>query len=252
MAPSASLNLGQNKENFKTQASSNYHEAFEKRKKDVIPMTFFIHEDEFMDVKASPKYDISVPGALYYERIKVFNLLEKIKKFRYIRTNLILQNIERIESLLKTDFNRNKWVIKVRTYLFRNLINNSFVSFTDGSQFAYPVRKFFEIPAFGSLLFAVPFYNHEKLGFKDGVNFIAASSDNIIEKLEYFLQHKAKALEIIVHSRRLIKETHSFEAWKANFSKIWSAIKADDFYGIEWEDGDLKFMDKEVIKEEKE
>ena len=173
------------KENLSAAITNRFHNALKKREFDVIPYTFFVHEREFATPKKRQHYDVSVPGVLYYERRKVLNTLQACDTVKVIDKYKPIRLIEIIEYFNGKNFNGVAWVVFVRQKLFRRMINNSLTSFTDGSLLSYPVRKFFEIPAFGSVLLAKPFYNYERLGFEDGVNFLSVSNETIIEKVEF-------------------------------------------------------------------
>jgi hypothetical protein len=68
-------------------------------------------------------------------------------------------------------------------------INNYRAAFTDSSKYKYSVAKYFEIPATGSLLLADRAVSGplRRIGFIEGVHYIAVSNEDLEEKIEYVL-----------------------------------------------------------------
>ena len=71
----------------------------------------------------------------------------------------------------------NKTYIKLRQCNYRMNIERSVVSFACGSGLSYPVRKFFQIPSYGSLLLAYPCVGFEDYGFIDGFNCVVTTPE---------------------------------------------------------------------------
>jgi hypothetical protein len=68
-------------------------------------------------------------------------------------------------------------------------------AFADCSKYKYVVKKYFEIPATGSLLLADGGVSEQmaKLGFVEGVHYIAASSENLEEMIRYVLSERNRS-----------------------------------------------------------
>lgn len=77
----------------------------------------------------------------------------------------------------------------------------------------YIIRKFFEICASGSLLFAYDKYvkkELEELGFKDGINYIGCDEEDLDKKLEWVLSYKNfdKVNKIRMEGYKLVTGRH--------------------------------------------
>lgn len=92
-------------------------------------------------------------------------------------------------------------------------INRHRTAFTDGPLYRYIVAKYFEIPAAGALLLAADEGVSEamrKLGFIDGVNYVAVGDDDLEERLAYVLAESNRAALDGVRraGQRLVWERH--------------------------------------------
>lgn len=91
-------------------------------------------------------------------------------------------------------------------------LNRSKIFFTCGSRNklgSYPVLKFFEAPACNTLLLAEPNEDIEALGFRDGVNYVSCTTDQIVEKATYYLVHDQKRERITKNGHQFIHENHT-------------------------------------------
>ena len=106
------------------------------------------------------------------------------------------------------DYDRNEAV--GRGYAMK--INQYRAAFTDSSKFHYVLAKYFEIPATGALLVADDSVSGplSQLGFVDNENYIAASAENLEEKIRFVLDERNH--EELDHIRRrgqeLVWERH--------------------------------------------
>lgn len=70
---------------------------------------------------------------------------------------------------------------------YARLLNGWFSSVTCASLLGYPVAKYFEIPAAGSLLIADHTPDMDRMGFVDGENYVRVTAENFGEKLREVL-----------------------------------------------------------------
>ena len=113
------------------------------------------------------------------------------------------------------------------------------VCFTDGSKLRWPVRKFFEIPAYGSLLACEPFHRFEDLGFVEGENFVEATPDVLPDVVKKALSDQDWTLQMILSAQEMVKKNHSATARIIQFSNVLSAIIKRDYAGAHWDLGNL-------------
>ncbi|HEY3044882.1 MAG TPA: glycosyltransferase [Vicinamibacterales bacterium] len=110
---------------------------------------------------------------------------------------------------------------------FRNKLVRSRYSFACGSGIEMPVRKFFEIPAAGSVLVCRTFRAAGALGFKNGENYIECEPQDIMDVHRFLERNPEKAQEIADAGRRLIAERHSVAARAAQLRTIYASVLAD-------------------------
>ena len=238
-APNSLLEENQSKEKFPFTATDYYEKSLSDRERDIIPFCHVIEDKEIKLNSSIWKVDISVPGFPYYERKLIYNYLKNEAKLNVLQKQNMQSYIENIACRLPINFTNKKPYIFIQQKFFRKLIRQSFCSYTDGSQFDYPLRKFFEIPALGSILLARPFHNCHKMGFKDRENFFNVSASNILDIYSELRQNPEYANQVRNNARNLIIKSHSKDAWVGYLSEIWGAIKAGSFYGCEWENGKI-------------
>ena len=96
-------------------------------------------------------------------------------------------------------------------------LNRSKIFFTCGSEFKYPVLKYFEAPASKTLLLAESIPDILDLGFKDGVNFVACDRSNFYEKAMYYLENENERMQITENGYEFIHANHTDDARAKNF-----------------------------------
>ena len=131
--------------------------------------------------------------------------------------------------------------------LFRQEIVDSKYAFTCGSLFAYPVRKFFEIPALGSVLITPECNGFEALGFRDGHNAILCKPENLIDVEKRLAADPDMAQSIADAGRKLIGERHTVEVRAAQLRMAFTMALNGDWHGAEWRAGELIPFEHETL-----
>ena len=218
-----------------------WHDYSNKNKKKIINLGHFIDLSEFnFNNVFMRKYDVSVPGILYYRRNMILDLLKKQKNLKIGKTNYLF-----IYSILdKIGFSpyANVLLQTVFRVLFKNLLNNSKISITDGGAYEMTIRKFFEIPASGSLLLAYPCASFEALGFVNNESAIIIEDDDPIGQITDLLDN-SKLIEFIAHNgRNLVWEKHSITARSSQLNLALKHIKEKTYNGSFWKNGNFKIL----------
>jgi len=99
-----------------------------------------------------------------------------------------------------------KWPI--RDDLAR-LINSSNMSVACGSIYQYPVMKYFEIPACGSIIFGEWFHELAELGFKRNFNFVELNRGKYDTQINNLLKNKERLNIYSKNGLKLIQKRHS-------------------------------------------
>lgn len=145
-------------------------------------------------------FDYTVAGCNYQTRLIATNSLKNTSlrraPFHYgeFFCSYVPKNLKLIGC--SNEF-ANKTYIKLRRCNYQMNIERSFASFACGSGLCYPVRKFFQIPSYGSLLLAYPCVGFEDYGFIDGVNCVVTTPE----------EAGRNAHKIILNTRNLEKIT---------------------------------------------
>lgn len=224
-------------EKFSIQATDRYIDLCAQNAERIIPVAHLMSSEEFVTIPLNKKtIDVSVPGCAYLERRNAYQNLKNagynpVKEYQFVKyTRYAMQ-------LSKLHFGATNVGVKFFKSTFRHLIANSRVVFTDGSRVRAPIRKYFEIPAFGSLLAAEKSYNADALGFVDGKNFVECNSKTICDVVAHSLKNDDWTQMMIQSSSDFIRQTHSDVAWTGYFREIYSRISDGTFNGARWEKG---------------
>ena len=136
----------------------------------------------------------------------------------------------------------NPHLLKIYNNIFSESIINSKYCFSCGSTAEITLRKFFEIPALGSLLILEPFSFEnrsilEALGYIDGYNYISCPVEDIVKKI-YELESNIKyASEVALRGQEMVSANHSSLARCNQIYESLVAIMRGDFKGTFWNKG---------------
>ena len=122
---------------------------------------------------------------------------------------------------------------------FVDKIRNTRCAITDGSGYERPIRKYFEIPALGSVLVCWPCAGFDDLGFRDGVNAIAIDEVRVAEQVRALSADPARAQAIADAGRALVWNRHSVHARAEQFGRCLRAIRTGRYAGSHWRDGEF-------------
>jgi len=150
---------------------------------------------KFRDFKQRKRYDILQTGALY----KVYETRHFIKN--------IFRNDPRYKIIPRPKENdKNAWPVG-REY--SKELNKAYLNVCCGSIYEYPIMKYFEIPASGSVIFSDWFDELKDLGFKPYENMIVIDKKNVKNQVKLLLENKKRLLEIAENGYNLIHEKHT-------------------------------------------
>ena len=230
------------KERFYNEVKDNYAKFVRKYDRKIIPLVHAVDVDEIIDPNFhKKKYDICIPGVKYYYRKLLMKRLRNLG-INYVSDtpiNLILKGLDRFGIIYVTEY---EFTINTYYKQFRYLINKSWCTFTCGSALRYPVRKFFEIPAFGSLLMCVPCAGFEKLGFKDRHNCLNCLVDDFDDGLKDLLndiRDRDFVKRVTINGQELIANRHTMMNRSRQFYEIYRLIVMGKFKYAYWENGSI-------------
>ncbi len=227
-----------NRESFGAKANDNWANFSNDFKKRFIPFHHFVSDDEFNYIPLSiRKSDWSIPGVRYAKRSEAFKFLSESdehtlsKKIRVPWAGLL----SRIG--LKPFTHRS--FVNYYQESFRNEIKSSRFAYTCGSRLKYPLRKFFEIPALGTVLVCSPCSGFDGLGFKNGINSIIAEPNNVNEVGKFLSKDLDYAQTIANAGRKLINDNHTVLARAKQLRSVLDSFTSGNWSGGEWVNGKL-------------
>jgi len=224
------------RERFSPYVTNNFANFIRRNKERVIPLLHMVDESEILDF-ARKRYEWCIPGAKYYYREMMKNYFEtnQISYISVTPINLFLRILERLKILYPT---RYDFTMKLSYDSFSAMINKSWCSYTCGTALKWPIRKFFEIPAFASLLVCVPRAGFEKLGFVDGENCFLVDVNNVDEIIEK-TRDKELVREMIIKGQKMIKAQHTAQVRARQLFNLYTTIREGNFDHAYWENGDM-------------
>ena len=127
---------------------------------------------------------------------------------------------------------------------FRETIERSWLTFTCGSTAGYLVRKFFEVPAFGSCLCTFDYAFLPRCGLNRDLHYLPITeigqlrvyTDNLRD--DQFVQRVIKCASA---SRTVVLQCHSAFARYQQLSETLARMSEGSFCGSYWENGEYKF-----------
>ena len=198
----------------------------------VYPHAISNSDFEFSLLKGR-RHVFSVVGVNYSERReskKITSLELKILDFK-TRLRMLIWNKFKFEMNVER-MNRYK-------SSYNKIISESKFCYCSGSELGYPVRKYFEIPARGTVPIGKKCNGFEHLGFKDNENFIVAENiDELKKKLKFIDDDQAQ--KISLNAYKNIWLNHSEWSRKEQMKEVFNLIFNENFEGSQWINGKFK------------
>lgn len=204
-----------------------------------------IAEEEFIYQKNnSAKYDLTIVGTEYFLR-------KKVKKYFGESKNICFRNGNDAIQRLVNKFVQKRFLGKYYPFMnisrkrFREVIGSSLICYTCDAGIGYAVRKYFEIPAFGTILFGNFFRGLEYLGFKDQENcfvFREADTKRMEEILAWLKSDSLKAQSIAKAGQDFIKQYHTARIRARQLYEVAEAVANGTLRTTRWENGQQKLV----------
>jgi hypothetical protein len=194
-----------------------------------IPHTISMDEIDFSPL-SNRKHLFSVIGAPYPERKQAYSLMKRYQKNDAYLLKIRYGLLFRLSDTLS--FNN---LTNIRNRYFSTCSNSKFC-YVSGGPWMYPVRKYFEIPARGSVAIGWPCVGFKNYGFVDKKNFLVAKTNKEVKKIiqEYSI---SEIQSIAEKGRQLMIDFHSNIARAEQISSSLNLILSNNFKGSTWQDG---------------
>ncbi len=233
-------------EDFNDKVNDNWFKfiSLPSTKKKVISYHTALDKNEFCSKRfIKRKYDISIPGVEYHSRkiasreLKLSNYAFKIgKKSSGLRRKIISRLMQ---------ITKSKTILRYYQDSYSKGINDSKTCFTCGSALMYTIRKFYEIPARGSLLLCEPLEPLKHLGFENKDNCIFVSLEDLDKKLYEIINDKSNIFQKVAdNGREMMFSLHSIETRAHQLYKMMLSIDQERFNGSEFLAGHLNIHEK--------
>ena len=226
-------------ESFANKTNENWYDFICKHDNKIISLYHFVNSSEFyFESIDNRKNLVYIPGVNYYLRKRALESIKKSKKYS-IDDKKIYNKVYSLLSKIGLSPYSNPVLMRLYNQLFKDQIETTKYIYTCGSGLSWPLRKFFEIPALGSLLLATSFKNAKDMGFIDGENYIECNCENIIEKLDFLENNPQKAYLIAKKGQDLVWNRHSLDARAEQLQKCFNSILNNNFNGTYWNEGEF-------------
>lgn len=129
---------------------------------------------------------------------------------------------------------------RMRNLNMRQMIMRSKANYTCGSGYEHLVRKYFEIPALGRPLLAYPLPQLERMGFKDGLNYVATMPEDFSDNADFLLRDEANSLKLARNGLEMVTRFHTQQIRSSDLINVLSSIyQGSSRYGL-FQDGRLR------------
>jgi len=214
-------------------------------KRKFINLGHFIAETEFAWSAIGNRRDkVVVPGQMYVRReaarrkLAEQRILARSGRFKFLMSVMDHVGLRpHSRPLLRLLYNQT----------FVQVIGSARYAYTDGSGYDYPIRKYFEIPALGTILLCAPCAGFEELGFSDRKNAVVVAPEAIGDAVEWLRKSPAQAQMIADAGRTLIWDRHSLHARAEQFARCMKSIAAGRFVGSRWDNGEFVVDEVQLV-----
>lgn len=223
---------------FLKAANNNWFEFSKRAFKKIVPIAHFVGENEFCfsDI-FSRSTDFVVPGASYDKRKTAKYELSKMGLMKSEAFSIPYIGIARRFGIYPLNW---EWFQDYYMRSFKQSIKDAKIAYTCGSSLNWPIRKYFEIPALGAVLFCNPCNGFEALGFKNGHNSIVCSPEDLPALGVKILSNPSEASAIASAGRELIFKHHTLSVRAQQCSNALECALAGNWNGAVWDKGLLK------------
>ena len=189
------------------------------------------------------EYDAAVPGTLYHRRkIAYDNLVDASSSKIKFAKKLHEYPIKIMDKLGLKPYS-NVYIKHFYNLAFKQRMEKSKVCITDGGLIDFTIRKFFEIPASGSLLACWPTTNFNQLGFKDCINSIVLDNESDVLEVTHAIAKEPERYQTIAsEGQRMVMDKHSLLARSKQLKNSFERIRENRFKGTYWEEGEFIYV----------
>ncbi len=229
-------------ERFASSATDIWADFSRAHKAQIASLPHFVSDAEFTITPLSARRrDWSIMGVQYHARAVARDALRAVSVEPVMDTRW--RRVLSLARKLRLFRGEKRFVQRFLNQDFGDRIASTRFSYTCGSGLMMPIRKFFEIPAAGTVLVCRPFFGFSALGFEDGVNCVVCEPERIADAHQTLVYDLAAAQRIADAGRKLIFDRHSLSARARDLADIFAAISEKHFFGSRWTGGQHRLLD---------
>jgi hypothetical protein len=222
-------------EPFAARATDVWFNFVEANAERMIPLLHFVGDDEFCFAPLSQRARAwCVPGSAYSARRRALAALA--------RTGIGARRRFPIAGALSRLGLRPlswEWFVVHYQQSFRRDLRNAKYAFTCGSALRFPIRKFFEIPAMGTVLTCEPCNGFEAMGFRDGVNAFVCPPETLPDLHRRLVANPDYAQQVASAGRDLVGRRHTLGARAEQLKLALRRAVAGEWRGAAWTSGEI-------------
>ncbi|WLD94948.1 glycosyltransferase [Alkalihalobacillus sp. AL-G] len=203
------------------------HYRIPRRKKmyqiDQIEHLFVQYRDAFL--KWYPEYKDQMIWLPHHVPQNIFKEYKQPKQINLLMVGILLEYVYPLRVAMHNRFRNEPGFMYVQHPGYRNIpenrksiptgvsyakiLNQSKVFLTCDSIYQFPLLKYFEAAACGTLLLAPGSEELRELGFIDGETFVDVNEKTFYDKALYFLQHAEERERIAKKAKQMIQQRHT-------------------------------------------
>lgn len=219
--------------------NDNYLDFVKRRSDRILSTPHFIGAAEMAGGPLNERrHDWSVLGSSYSARVEARTLLDGTGRSR---SGWVIPKLFAAADRLGVHLFNKFWAIRLMNELHLRAIRAAKFGFTCGSILRWPLRKYMEIPGNGAVLAAEACTGFAALGFQDRVNAVACEARDVLDADAWLRMDLGRAQDIADRGRKLIGQRHSVAARAEQLAEALRRIKAGQFAGSYWQEGELHF-----------
>lgn len=207
----------------------------------VVTATHFVGPQEYcFDPLSVRPFEVAVPGVEYLLRK---DAIRRLSGSKLRSASKAYFHLYRLANRLGLPAYSHPLALRLYNVLFQRTLADTRCVYTARGGFGIPIRKFFEIPAAGSLLICSPCNSFADLGFEPGRHYVQAEPYELLDVLSEWLPSPI-AQEVASAGRQLIIAKHSMAARGEQIERCLRAMVDGGYRGARWKQGE--FVVKEV------
>ena len=194
-------------------------------------------------IREQRKFIACVPGIRYSTRKVAQRSLAKASERSYPYV-AIDKSMLGLSKFLGINAETSGLVSQFRRANQAKAISSSHISFVCGSALSYAVKKFFEIPSFGTAMIGLPFNGAQNCGFVEGETFITADPEHFAQ-IARELFETGRARELANNAIDVLLPLHSFHARAEQLKQVLERLLESSLHGARFINGSFEFCASE-------